>query len=861
MSSSNRSAQNLVWMLEQDGLTRETLHQVNTGPFGAAARSASWSGDGMDLIYNYHGYTDRSGSERRPEKQYRASRETVSNETPVMSMKQIMLWEDRLSSILTAEPPQSASEFSSPSSAQFPMYMPSGIHTPLTLDMSQLHAMNISEEVGLTRGGGLGETTDGMGHISMDENQELRYHSNASGYPLLNSQARFDGRNEGGIWKFPMARAWPAAPKQSYSYPKEDDITPQMPPREEQERLIKAYFTYFHPSFPVIHKAEFLEQFRNSLTGSLPHADKPQPLSKLLLFSMLAVAGRYCASKEPPPPEGVMLEMGCDFAATARDMLTKIMHHSHPTTCQSLLILGVREFAIGSTEEGWLLTGMAIRMDKYVFSDSGKETRRAIWWCLCIADRHMSAFLGRPVSIHEADFEVSLPSSNQGDAGNLWQPLNGDPPASNFTPVPGHFDSCFIFSSSLAAIVADIISVMYPIKVKSPLLPETWNVMVNTLHQWYSSLPLGLQYSSSAALSNAPPHVVTLHVNYWYAMLMVHRALLPKMERSTTSVRAQLLTRDSMQNFEACHAAAIRLSDIVDCCREKGTLQYSSPFMHNYVLNAGIVHVLILSVGLKSEPAMRGLVQCLDALRALELFWPGAALASSLLRGIRLSLLGDSLPWSPSAPTSGPSNVGMPEAMRQHSGGGLYGLEGSAEDPSAVMYEHNPHWYESDLMGQTLAMGGDLGPLAYGPIADGPNLQYDFEYCHYPAQPQPDQSGGGTMSASGSDLGTPAAPPFSMHNLHQLPLWNAESIVGGVHAPPIPPMSGGGGTSRYSDHLGDPRCRQTRRCGTREMALGSWMNGSLGTVSRGNADPGLRHSMRMTRYPTGHRSSIHPLAY
>jgi len=39
-----------------------------------------------------------------------------------------------------------------------------------------------------------------VGHLSLNEEREVRFHGQASGLHLLDVKERVDGRNEGGIW-------------------------------------------------------------------------------------------------------------------------------------------------------------------------------------------------------------------------------------------------------------------------------------------------------------------------------------------------------------------------------------------------------------------------------------------------------------------------------------------------------------------------------------------------------------------------------------------------------------------------------------------------------------------------------------
>jgi hypothetical protein len=41
---------------------------------------------------------------------------------------------------------------------------------------------------------------DAMGQLSLNEDEQVRFHSKISGLHLLGQKERVDGRNEGGIW-------------------------------------------------------------------------------------------------------------------------------------------------------------------------------------------------------------------------------------------------------------------------------------------------------------------------------------------------------------------------------------------------------------------------------------------------------------------------------------------------------------------------------------------------------------------------------------------------------------------------------------------------------------------------------------
>jgi hypothetical protein len=48
----------------------------------------------------------------------------------------------------------------------------------------------------------------------------------------------------------------------------DEDFVSQLPEAAVQEHLVELYFTYVHPSFPVVHKRAFFDVFR---TGYVCH--------------------------------------------------------------------------------------------------------------------------------------------------------------------------------------------------------------------------------------------------------------------------------------------------------------------------------------------------------------------------------------------------------------------------------------------------------------------------------------------------------------------------------------------------------------------------------------------------------------
>jgi hypothetical protein len=130
------------------------------------------------------------------------------------------------------------------------------------------------------------DVMDAVGQLSLNEDEEVRYHGKASGLHLLGGKERDDSRNEGGIWlvssffkalkqdfitsnirRFPPARVWPPLPneKRSNDYlngTESEEHLSKLPNLETQDHLLELYFIYVHPSLPVVHKKAFFDIFK-----------------------------------------------------------------------------------------------------------------------------------------------------------------------------------------------------------------------------------------------------------------------------------------------------------------------------------------------------------------------------------------------------------------------------------------------------------------------------------------------------------------------------------------------------------------------------------------------------------------------
>jgi hypothetical protein len=153
-------------------------------------------------------------------------------------------------------------------------------------------------------------------------------------------------------------------------------------------------------------------------------------------------------------------------------------------------------------------------------------------------------FQGRPSAISDCDYDTPLPDIPDDDA-EPWRPYVHDPGFHpKYNPGPGHVISCFrqtmgVSKSrpnqpvlqppdemNIVRIQSDIIKQIYPVVYVSRT-PKRVRLaeLEKRLDQWYIDLPEELRYESVGKRAVPPPHIMVLHVRYWSAVLLLHRAL------------------------------------------------------------------------------------------------------------------------------------------------------------------------------------------------------------------------------------------------------------------------------------------------------------------------------------------------
>ncbi|KAJ5375232.1 hypothetical protein N7517_007238 [Penicillium concentricum] len=195
-----------------------------------------------------------------------------------------------------------------------------------------------------------------------------------------------------------------------------DDIDlARRPPQQIANRLVDTYFHVVHPTFPVIGKAIFLNQYRSFYAN--PNV-RPGKRWIIVLNLVFAIATRHSFLVD-------QAQANCDahqtYFARAWRLNTGNMLLKHPDL-QQAQVEGLAAFyllSVGQINRSWRLIGMAIQsaaiMGLNIRSESenithcSKELRYRVWWALFMLDIVLCEMTGRPPGTGDIFCSTPLP--------------------------------------------------------------------------------------------------------------------------------------------------------------------------------------------------------------------------------------------------------------------------------------------------------------------------------------------------------------------------------------------------------------------------------------------------------------------
>ncbi|KAH7159612.1 N-terminal binuclear Zn cluster-containing/DNA binding domain-containing protein [Dactylonectria estremocensis] len=362
---------------------------------------------------------------------------------------------------------------------------------------------------------------------------------------------------------------------------------------------LQAYFTWFHPCFPILDRAEF--------TRRLASFD----VSYLLLQSMLFIGATYC-------DHDTIVSMGFKDRSEAKSLLytrARLLFHADwekdkLTLIQSLFLMSFWRGGPSDVRDVRYWLGVVIgvaesyglhRSAKFATRDPHRaRMRRRIWWSIYVRERQAAASLGLPSRIRDDDCDI--------------EPLSPSDLESEVENQETTFGSCklehiqyAIKMVEIARILGQVIDVHF-----SPGRPQSTLAQVHnldqTLESWKQSLPDELSRGVDDGNASVWSHL--LHLAYNHIRILIHRHSFLKQNKED-------------DDGQIAVAAASRISRIAEDMLAQGTLRYGQMHLITSLFAALCIHVIGIKRGVDvtRRIAEHRAQMCLLALQEIQKYW------------------------------------------------------------------------------------------------------------------------------------------------------------------------------------------------------------------------------------------------
>ncbi|KAH8806016.1 nitrogen assimilation transcription factor nirA [Xylogone sp. PMI_703] len=387
----------------------------------------------------------------------------------------------------------------------------------------------------------------------------------------------------------------------------------------------------------------FLLTYRPTFTRDLM-SDGPY-YSKFLLNAIFATASKYSDRRsvrdDPSDPRtaGGRFFRRCDELLDAKSGMEK----SSIPTIVGLLLLGSTYIGRGEISKGWIHTGLATRMvyDLGLHLDirnpdvkaEDVEIRRRVYWGAFICDKLQSLYMGRPISMHMRDSNVSLKFMDTMEELELWSPYI-DPQYQTspqpYAPRPIHSVSTFRQFCLLAKLMSRVLNRFYYVGARASNAQASLQSLDEGLLSWNENLPNYLicqPWSMDSAIASrvVTPNVMLLHTTYHSLLILLHRPFISDGHLRSVS--------EPGASWKRCSEAAFGITSIIERWNKTYTMR-RAPYLLGYAAYvACTIHVrnAALPNGVQSWAMLMATLSILDELAVAI---PGISGVTKIIRNL-----------------------------------------------------------------------------------------------------------------------------------------------------------------------------------------------------------------------------------
>lgn len=379
------------------------------------------------------------------------------------------------------------------------------------------------------------------------------------------------------------------------------------PPRHIADKLLDCYFFTVHPSFPIIAKIPFMQQYEMYYTRL-----DIQPTKRWLtiLNLVFALASKFAQLVSKPWVAEADSPMTC-FTRARKLNFTESQLLEHPNL-QQVQVEGLTAFflmAIGHINRSWRACGVSVRSaialgvnlrsESKETSNLSKEIRYRVWWSIYTLENTLSIMTGRPTSAPDkysttplpipfdeeqfrepvasrllmdfrarTDYMQGLTSQRRvspgWDSSTLGHPVMGQEPL----PVPVDISPSnsfyFFYFVDLTVIMRRAIDSLYsPGFARRPWLTISASIMdlVQESDEWLSRVPCVFQFKFHPQSTDFERQRWSLAFRFYSLRITLSRPSLCRSERQRSPTEASALSQQRIASI--CIDSACELLDLL----------------------------------------------------------------------------------------------------------------------------------------------------------------------------------------------------------------------------------------------------------------------------------------------------------
>ncbi|KAI0475409.1 lactose regulatory protein LAC9 [Xylariaceae sp. FL0804] len=171
--------------------------------------------------------------------------------------------------------------------------------------------------------------------------------------------------------------------------------------RQVRTRLMEAYFSVYHVTYPFVHEATFRAQFHEVIP-------RPQQRSWQMLLHTILALGAWCLNTETTELDDNLYHQAMSFGEDE-----SMFECANLTFVQALVLLSNLSQKRNKPNTGFNFLGLAVRMalslglhrelPNWDITPFQREMRRRVWWGLYLFDSGASTTFGRPILLPDLE--------------------------------------------------------------------------------------------------------------------------------------------------------------------------------------------------------------------------------------------------------------------------------------------------------------------------------------------------------------------------------------------------------------------------------------------------------------------------